>query len=118
MTMAGLDGYGFVFRERALAAFGVLANHGLIGRKISQPPDFRDDDRGLFPRVFVALDVHKEPLAVMFCHSGAVAFCFNCVFHVSVGRECTHLTGGRTSRPVRGENPIRDIPLLRRERRR
>lgn len=32
MTMAGLDGYGFVFRERALAAFRVLTNHGLVGR--------------------------------------------------------------------------------------
>jgi hypothetical protein len=118
MTMAGLDGYGFVLRERALAAFRVLANHGLVGRKTPQPPDFRDGDRGLFPRVFVALDVHEELLAVMFCHGGAVAFCFNCVFHVSDGRECTHLTRGRTSRPVRGEIPIRDIPLLRRERRR
>src|SRR6185369_3592107 len=63
MTMAGLDGYGFVFRERALAAFRVLANHGLVGRQISQPPDFRDGDRRFVPLVFVAFDVHEELLA-------------------------------------------------------
>lgn len=82
MTMAGLDGYGFVFRERALAAFRVLANHGLVGRKISQPPDFRDGDRGFVPRVFLALDVHKELLASLFCHGGAVAHLIYIRFHV------------------------------------
>lgn len=50
---------------------------------------------------------------MMFCHGSAVAFCFDCVIHVSDGRECTHLTGGRTNCPVRGEILIRDIPLLR-----
>ena len=82
MTMAGLDGYGFVLRERTLAAFRVFANHGLVGRKISQPPDFRDGDRGFLPRVFLALDVHEELLALMFCHGGAVARCYLFCAHV------------------------------------
>ena len=82
MTMAGLDGYGFILRERPLAAFRVLANHSLIGRKISQPPDFRDGDRGFVPRMFLAFDVHEELLALMFCHGGTVARCYCVCVHV------------------------------------
>lgn len=63
MSMAGFDGYGFVFRERPLAAFLILANHGLVRGKIPQPPDFRDGDRGFVPLALSALDVHEELLA-------------------------------------------------------
>jgi len=52
----------------------------------------------------VAFDVHEELLAVMFCHGGAVAFCFNCVFHTVDGGEYAHLAGGRASRPVERED--------------
>ena len=74
--MAGFDGYGFVLRERTLAAFLVLANNRLVGGEVPQLPDFLDGDRGFVPRVFLALDVHEELLAsvlIWFCHSSAVA---------------------------------------------
>jgi len=78
MSMTWFDGYDFGLRERALAAFLILANHGLVGGKIPQPADFQDGDRGFVPRVFAAFDVHEELLAsmfglVMFCHGSAVA---------------------------------------------
>jgi len=66
MPMAWFNGYDFVLRERALAAFLVLANDRLIGREISQLPDFRDGDRGFVPRVLAALDVHEELLVRLF----------------------------------------------------
>jgi len=78
MPVAGFDGYGFVLRERTLAAFLVLANDRLVGGEIPQQPDFRDGDHGFVPRVFLALDVHEELLAGVlswFCHSSAVARC-------------------------------------------
>jgi hypothetical protein len=78
MPMAWFDSYGFVLRERALAAFLVLANDRLVGGEIPQLPYFRDGDRGFVPRVFLALDVHEKLLAsvraiVSFRHGSAVA---------------------------------------------
>lgn len=63
MPMTGFDGHDFVLCERALAAFFVLADDRLVGGEIPQLPDFRDGDRGLVPRIFVAFDVHEELLA-------------------------------------------------------
>jgi hypothetical protein len=60
MTMAVFDGYCFVLRERALAAFFILANHGLILGNASQVPDFVDRNSGLVPLVFASFDVHNE----------------------------------------------------------
>lgn len=63
MPMPGFDGYGFVLRKCALAAFLVLANDRLVGGEIPQLPDFRDGDCGFVPRIFLAFDVHEELLA-------------------------------------------------------
>ncbi len=80
MAMAWFDGYNLILRERALATFRVLFNDRLIGGEIPQPPDFRDGDCGLVPRVFLTFDVHEELLArivVRFRHGYAVAQFFD-----------------------------------------
>ena len=73
MAMAVLYGYCLVIRERALAAFLVLANHGLVMGKGPQSPDFLDGDSGLVPLVFSAFNVHDEQEVDLFGHSNAVA---------------------------------------------
>ena len=92
MPMARFDGYGFVLRERALAAFLVLANYRLVGGEIPQLPDLRNGDRRFVPRVLVAFDVHEELLAsvmslLIFCQAFSLALtnCFDC--HNAVERE-------------------------------
>lgn len=60
MPVAVFDGYYFVFRERALTAFLILANHGLVLGNASQVPDFVDRNSGLVPLVLSAFDVDFE----------------------------------------------------------
>lgn len=78
MPMARLDGYDFVFRERALTAFLVFVDDRLVSGNIPQLPDFRDGDCWFIPGIFVAFNVHEELLARVILglrHGGAAAHC-------------------------------------------
>lgn len=81
MPVPMFDGDYLVFRERALAAFFVFANHLLIIGDVAQLADFEDGDCYLVPLIFAALDMYLELLVAnhgfgQFRHGFAVARIF------------------------------------------